>query len=587
MINQSTLTVRAASKHGKETSDIERLATELRQTLKCSEIFARILALRGIKPETARDFLYPKIESLSDPFNLQDMGKAVERIIEAVKAKEKIAVYGDYDVDGTTGAFVLSETFRWLKIPIETHIPHRTRDGYGVQKHTLEKMKEEGVSLVITVDCGIRAFDEIEWAKNNGIDIIVTDHHQPDTRLPAALAVINPHRSDCNAGLESLTGVGVAFKLAQALLSKSKISYDLRQLLPFVALGMIADMTNLEGEARTIVKLGFDEIYNSKNFGLAALCEICLSGETLTSTDVGFQLAPRINAAGRLGESQAVIELFNSSSMDEARRLAIELDVLNDDRKRIQYLTIEKAEEEAEKQILEAGGITPDFLVLCGYDWHRGIIGIVASQIAGRYKRPVLVFSEDSEGVLTGSGRSYGNFPLLDALESAADLFITFGGHRAACGAKIERSKLEALRIGLNDFAREFLGSGEFIEPEIREDLLLEPASITLQLAKELKLLEPFGRGNAEPLFKSYFPVESPPQILKGKHLKFSFPSGDSAGGRASARSLTALWWSAAEAHLDTNWNQRDAIETVYKIQTNTWKGATTVQICIEKAQLY
>ena len=300
-------------------------------------VFQKLLHARGINQENLNDFLNPQLESLKNPYLFADMKKAVDIIIEAVKNNKKIAVYGDYDVDGTTSGFILAEAFRWLKIPVELHIPHRTRDGYGIQIHTLGKMKAAGIGLVISVDCGIRAFEPCRWANENNLDIIVTDHHEPDgINLPEAMAVINPLRANCQSNARNLTGVGIAFKLSQALLEKSKFTHDIKKLLPFVALGMIADMTELTGEARTMVKIGFDEILKTDNLGLKTLCETCISGEKMTSTDVGFQLAPRINAAGRLGESGLVVDLFNARDERRAAQLALELELLNDDRKLIQ-----------------------------------------------------------------------------------------------------------------------------------------------------------------------------------------------------------------------------------------------------------
>lgn len=562
-------------------TDLNNGALNIQKALNCSNVFATLLAQRGFSPDSLQSFLYPKMEHLTSPSGLKDMDKAVERIIAAVKKREKIAVYGDYDVDGVTGAFVLGESFRWLKIPIDVHIPHRTRDGYGIQIPTLEKMKADGISVVISVDCGVRAFEPIKWAKENGIDVIITDHHQPDgENLPEAFAVINPHRTDCTAKMESLTGVGVAFKLAQALLAKSKISYNLAELLPFVALGMIADMTTLTGEARTLVKLGFNEIFNSSNPGLQALCEICLEGESLTSSDVGFQLAPRINAAGRLGEAQLVLDLLNSANIIDARAIAMEIDGLNDARKQIQAEVSALAVRLAETQIKANGGEIPPFLVLSGMNWHRGVVGIVASRITNLFDVPALVFSEEEDGTLYGSGRSVNNFPLLEALTSGAEFFTTFGGHQMACGATLRVENLEKLRQALITFAENYQPA-EISEPAPRFELEIKAAEISMQLAKELKLMEPFGNGNPEPVFSSVFQLEDEPRILKEKHLKFALFADES-----SEQTLNALWWNSADLCANTDWQEVSEFPAIYKVQTNSWKGKTSVQLILVDADL-
>ncbi|HRH45179.1 MAG TPA: single-stranded-DNA-specific exonuclease RecJ [Pyrinomonadaceae bacterium] len=575
MINSSIATkIQSASNETVSPDNIN----QLQQHLNCSNIFAQLLDKRGLKVETVNAFLNPVLADLSDPSNLKDLDRAVERIIQAVKNNEKIAVYGDYDVDGVTGSFVLQETFNILKLPLIVHIPHRTRDGYGIQQATLEKLQAEGVSVVISVDCGVRAFEPLVWAKNNGMDIIITDHHQPDgDSLPDAYALINPHRNDCDAEMESLTGVGVAFKLAHALLRKSKYSANLddhlRSLLPFVALGMIADMTSLVGEARALVKIGFNEIYRTKNFGLQALCDLCLDGAELSSSDVGFKLAPRINAAGRLGEAQLVLDLLNAQNPEEARSFAIELDAINDARRAIQDDVVKQAEAQAFEQIAKNGGEVPSFFVLSGQHWHRGVVGIVAARITNQFERPALVFCEE-DGILYGSGRSFAKFPLLEALESVAELFTTFGGHQMACGATLPVQNLAALRAGIESFANS-------CDPEVYLDttpefeLEIGSQHLSLSLAQELKLLEPFGLNNREPVFASTFEIDGAPRVLKEKHLKFALTA------KQQADDIAALWWNSAEEHQDTDWEEADEVSANFKLQTNTWRGKTSIQLIL------
>lgn len=559
-----------------EINDLPETARQIQAQLKCSGTFARLLDRRGLTGAALRSFLHPSLDDLSNPFSLKDMDKSVERIIQAVRNKEAIAVYGDYDVDGVTASFVLAETFRRLKIPLAVHIPHRTRDGYGIQIHTLEEMKAQGIKVIISVDCGVRAFEPLQWAKDNGIDVIVTDHHQPDGEaLPNAFAVINPHRSDCLAQMENLTGVGVAFKLAHALFSKSKqapnLERHLRALLPFVSLGMIADVTELTGEARTLVKLGFDEIYRTENIGLRALCDLCLDGEKLSSSDVGFKLAPRINAAGRLNEADLVLDLLMSKTPKEARCIADELDAVNEKRKVIQEEVFNSALDQVRELIQANHDQMPGFLVLAGQDWHRGVVGIVAARIAETCQRPTLVFSIQ-DGLLYGSGRTSGNFPLLAALESAAPLFVTFGGHAKACGATLEAGNLELLRKEMELYASQF-GEDDLISPPPQPDLKLEFGDLNLGLANELKLLEPYGRGNPEPLFASRFQLAESPRVLKNKHLKFEL----NAPLEDSPEKVTALWWNSAEHYEET-----EIFDAHFKLQTNTWRGTTKLQLIIE-----
>src|SRR5215210_6066287 len=469
-----------------ETERARRLAL----SLGVSPVVAELLIARGYTDEdSARKFLRPSPAQLHDPSLMLGMKAAVARILRAIDAGEKILVYGDYDLDGTTGTVVLRRALGLLGAQTGFHVPHRFTEGYGIQQEALEKALAEGYTLVISVDCGIRAFEPLDWARANGLDVIVTDHHLPDEDegSPPAFCVLNPNQKGCNYPDKNLAGVGVAFKLAHALFRERGRESQISGFLKMVAIGTVADVAQLTGENRSIVALGLKDLPKATNPGLRALMEVAGCNDRMTAYDLGFRIGPRINAAGRMEAARAIIELFETTDREEARRLAAHLDSLNRQRRTVQSEITKHA---LAALSVETGGAQAHVAVVAGDGWHRGVIGIAASKVAETINRPCIVISlEDDLG--HGSARSIEAYHLLNGLTACADLFEKFGGHSHAAGLTIRRDRIPELRRRLNEHAASSL-SDEDLLPVLHIDAELPPSALSLSLTEELKRLEPY-----------------------------------------------------------------------------------------------
>ncbi len=539
-----------------------------------SETVAGVLAARGVETaEAARTLLEPSLGQLHDPSLMLGMRESVGRVLRAVDGGERILVYGDYDVDGTTGTVVLRRALEFLGAKTGYHVPHRFTEGYGIRRDVLERAKEDGYKLVISVDCGIRAFEPLEWARANGLDVIITDHHLPDADegAPPAYAVLNPNQKACPYPDKNLAGVGVAFKLAHALFRERGRESQVPGFLKVVAIGTVADVAQLTGENRAIVALGLADLYHAKNPGLRALMEVagCGDGSGLRAFDIGFRLGPRINAAGRMDAARAVVELFESKNMTEARALASHLDARNRERREVQQQVTERAVAELELSGQEATSV----VVVAGEGWHRGVIGLAASKIAERLQRPAVVISLDEDGTGHGSARSGEGFHMLDALTECADILEAFGGHAHAAGLGVRRENVAELRRRLNEHAARLTG-GEPAEPVLEYDLELSGDALGLDLCAELEALEPFGAGWPRPVFVTRgLRVVGEPRVLKERHLKF----GVAAGGRVH----DCIWWGGAERAAATP-RPGARIELAYSVEANCWNGNTRLQLVVE-----
>ena len=555
--------------------DYDRACAErLAQTLGVSPVVAGVLVARGLtQAEEAAKLLRPSLDQLHDPALMLGMRDAVARVLRAADAGERILIYGDYDVDGTTGTVVLRRALELLGARTGYHVPHRFTEGYGVRQDVLERAKAEGYGLVVSVDCGIRAHGPLEWARANGLDVIVTDHHLPDNDegAPPAFAVLNANQRGCQYPDKHLAGVGVAFKLAHALLRARGREQLARGFLKVVAIGTVADVAPLVGENRAIVSLGLADLPRATNPGLRALMEVAGLGDgrRMSAFDLGFRLGPRINAAGRMDAARAVVELFEAKDEGEARRLAEHLDARNRERQEVQQLITERAVLE-----LERGGDCGAVAVVAGEGWHRGVIGLAASKLAEKLGRPCVVISLDEDGTGHGSARSVEHYHLLDGLTACADLFDGFGGHAQAAGLRIGREQIPELCRRLNEHASAAL-AGLDCRPVVHVDAELPAGALTLELAEELKRLEPFGARWRCPVFVTRgLRVAGEPRVLKEKHLKFRLAD---AGGRC----FEALWWHAAEEAAATP-RAGQSIELAYSLETNTWRGETRLQLNVE-----
>ena len=548
---------------------VKMLANELR----ISPVAAALLISRGYETEEkAQKFLNPSLADLHEPNLLKGMKQAVERILKAVEAGEKILIWGDYDVDGTTGTVVLRKALEILGAKTGFHIPHRFTEGYGVNIPALEKAKERGYTLVVSVDCGIRSFEPIAWAKENGIDFIVTDHHLSDETKenPDAFAVVNPNQPGCEYPDKNLAGVGVAFKLAHALLREKGKENLVKGFLKVVAIGTIADVMKLTGENRAIVSLGLKDLPRAHNYGLKALMEVADCTGSMTSYDIGFRIAPRINAAGRMDAARRIVELFETTDFDEARTLAEMLNSRNRERQKVQT----EITELAMLSTLDSQFSTKNFIVVAGEGWHRGVIGLAASKIAEKFYRPTIVLSIE-DGIAHGSARSIAGYHLLNGLDSCAELFEQYGGHAAAAGMKIKQENIEHLQERLNSHATENLSADDLI-PELKIDAVVSSQTLNLDLVQELKQFEPFGMGNAKPRFVTKdLTLINEPYVMKEKHLKLKLADNE-------GKQFEAVWWDGVDKSKKQTLKPKSRIELAYTPEANNWNGNTRLQLVIE-----
>lgn len=551
-------------------------AAALANALGVSPIAAGLLVARGYHDSTAAEaFLNPALNQLHDPFLMRGMSEAVNRLLHAIDNHEPVLIYGDYDVDGTTGTAVLLRALRMLGATAGYHVPHRFTEGYGIQQAGLEKAFNEGYKLVVSVDCGIRAHEPLHWARDNGLDIIVTDHHLPDADegSPPALAVLNPNQHGCDYPDKNLAGVGVAFKLVHALFRERGRETQVPGFLKMVAIGTVADVAKLVGENRAIVSLGLSDLPRAVNPGLRALIEIAGCGEDseMTAYDLGFRIGPRINAAGRMDAASAVVELFNAKDKEEARRLAEHLDTRNRERMEAQREIFNRAVEEFE------GGADRDaqthVAVIAGDGWHRGVIGLAASKIAERLNRPCVVISLEGD-IGHGSARSIEAYHLFDGLTACRDLLDKFGGHSHAAGLAIQRGCIAEFRRRLNEHAASRLTETD-LTPMLSIDAEVAPAALGFQLLQDLHALEPFGAGNPRPVFVTRgFRVLREPQRIKEQHLKLRVGGDDN-------RPIEAIWWRGIEEVEQTPApNQR--IDLAYELEANRWNGDIRLQLNVK-----
>ncbi len=551
-----------------EPASVDALAREAH----LDPLLARLLMTRGVRSaEEAFRFLKPSLSHLHAPAAMLGMQAAVERLSAAIERRERALIYGDYDVDGTVAIVILKTAIELCGGVAGFHVPHRIRDGYGMKGEVIEAAAADGVRLVISVDTGIRAFAAAEAAERAGVDLIVTDHHLPEAAegVPRALAVLNPNQAGCPYPTKSLCGAGVAFKLAQALLEKYGRERVLPSFLKILALATIADAVALSGENRVFARLGLEGLRSPVNPGLKALLEVAaLNGSRpLTATDVGFRLAPRINAAGRMDVAQDVIELLTVRDPQRAGQIAAHLDALNSERQQEERRILE----EIEKQIADRPELREAWcMVLEGEGWHRGVIGITATRVVERYSRPALVVSRDpgENAEAHGSGRSIPAFHLLDALESVKHLFSRYGGHAHAVGFALPASRLPELRAAMDACARRQLTPAD-LEPTLAIDAELPLESVGKDLYRTLQRIAPFGKGNPEPVLVSRgVRLLQPPQPIKERHVKLRIGEPGVAGGSVK-RAFDALGWRMAESVGALGLAPGEALDIAYTLEEN------------------
>ena len=559
-----------------DEATVNRFAAEL----ELSPLIARILTLRGFTDNDAtRCYLSSSLRSdLPSPFEMADMDAAVDRIVAAVTSNEQIGIWGDYDVDGTTGASVLVSFLREIGAKPFYHVPHRIEEGYGLNVVGLKALKDRGAGLVITVDCGISNAKEVAVANGFGLDLVVVDHHQPPEVLPAAVAVVNPHRKDCRfpdkgmcaAGLAFYLVIGLRAKLREAGWFKQGAAPDIRHFLDIVTLGTIADMVPLRGVNRTLIKRGLTELGISTRPGVVALKKIAgIPDGDVTAGQVGFRLGPRINAAGRVDYGIKVVELLTTDSAETAQRIAQELEEHNLERRSIEAEVQKHALAQAEVAVASGNCHS---LVLAGEGWHPGVLGIVASRVVERFYRPTVVIGFN-DGVGKGSARSIRGFHMVDAFHACADHLDKFGGHEFAGGLSIRPEQLAPFAAAFEQAARRTL-SAEQLSPLLEIDAQLDFSQLTLPLMRELEVMQPFGVGNPEPVFTT---VNA--EICERK----IFSAGVRFRLRQAGKVVSGVIFGVGDEYPG---QPGERIDVAYRLAENEWNGNTSVELKIADMRL-
>ena len=552
-------------------------AARVQRELGLHPAIARLLVQRGCaEPDEARRFLHPTLDDLHDPSRLTDLERGVDRLLKAVAHREPTVVHGDYDVDGVSATVMVRRALALLGGEVDHYIPQRLTDGYGLLPQTVERLHARGTRVIVSVDCGIRSPEAAKRARELGIDLIITDHHEPGASLPPAFAVVNPRRADCRYPDKHLAGAGVAFKLVQALCQRSGHTAWLPGFAKLAAIGTLADAVPLRGENRVIARLGLDGLTAGPNtVGLQALLDASgLSGRRIESEDVAFRVAPRINAAGRMRSAELAAGLLLATSRQQAavaRQMAEQLDAENTRRRSEEAAVVT----EAQRAVAENPQADEErLLVVWGKGWHRGVIGIVASKLVETFARPAIVLSVDGDAA-HGSGRSIPGFDLLAGLEQCSELFTRFGGHRQAAGLELPADRLPELRRRLTAYARTRISPKDLVRRlEIDDTLAL--TEIRPALVDGLRTLEPFGSGNPRPVFRSErVAVVDGPRTMKEQHLRMTVRQG---GAR-----FRAVAWRAAnraaffEAH-------RAGLQLAFSVVENTYQGHTSTELTVADA---
>ena len=546
----------------------DELADKIANEFNISKIVASIIANKGLKNNNEIEvFLHPRRGDFHDPFLMPDMDKAVARIIQAIDNKEKVAIYGDYDVDGITSSTVLHRFLEERGLHTDIYIPNRLNEGYGLNKKEIEAIAETKHTLIITVDCGITGYDEIEYAKTFGIDTVVTDHHEPPEKLPDAIAVVDCKRKDNKYPFNGLAGVGVAFKLTQALAIKLNLPEEsYLKYLDIVCVGTISDIVPLVDENRTISKLGLRLVKQTRNIGLKVLLE-SIGYKKIDSNTISFGIAPRINACGRMGHEKEALKLFLTNNIEEAKQITQKLNEYNLQRQEIEKRIFDEAQElmqNPEEQKLPC-------IVLRKENWHHGVIGIVSSKITDMYFKPSILMCIEEGNIAKGSGRSIPGFDIHEALENCKENIKQFGGHSMAIGITIDNDKFDDFKKQIEEYAESKQISE--IVPVLNIDEKVQLKNINLSDIKDLELLEPFGEANKSPIFQiNNLKIESIRTLTQGKHLKLDVKEENT---RFSAIGFNL-------GNLANDYKIGDKVNIAGFLEINSFNGMDSIQISIK-----
>lgn len=542
-------------------------ALQISKEFKISPLIASVILSRGITDDEIKSYISKDSSQFHDPFLINGMSDAVNFIKNAVKTKTKIAVYGDYDVDGITSTYIVYDYLKSIGADIMYYIPDRADEGYGVNNLAIDYLKSQNVGLIITVDVGITAVEETKYAKDNGIDIIITDHHTPKDTLPNAVAVINPKINGNKYPNTELAGVGVAYKLVYAISGCDKST--MKKYSEAAAIGTIADMVPLKGENRFIASYGLGNLKTSQNIGLSALIEVAgIDKSQITSSNISFGLAPRINAAGRIASACISVELLLEKDKNKAIEIASCLDEDNKARQAEEHRILEEAEEIIQRDKLYEDNV----IVVANKDWHHGVIGIVSSKITEKYYKPSTVISINDDGSAKASGRSIAGFNIFDALSSVSHTLVKYGGHDLAAGFSLEKDKIDEFRSAINDYSKNIL-TEELLTPKLVIDAVVSPGDISCSTAAELDVLEPFGIGNKTPVFCIKDTTVKANRIHKsGKHIFLTLEK--------SKVNFEAPAFNVTEA--TASLTQGEKISAAGTIGINTFRGVDNVQFVIK-----
>ncbi len=557
-----------------KSTPTETTVAHLKSCLGIDDVIATLLAQRGIDTfEKAKAYFRPHLGQLHDPFLMQDMDKAVARLLDAITQKEAVMVYGDYDVDGTTAVSMLTHFLRSQGVSVTPYIPDRYAEGYGLSKQGIEVAKEKNIQCIVALDCGVKAIAQAEYAASLGIELIICDHHTPGENLPNALAVLDPKRSDCAYPYKELCGCGVGFKLMQGIAQKQgKDVETLCAYLDFVAVAIAADIVPITEENRALAFLGLQQIQVASRPGLKAILRDKTTGQSIS--DVVFGAAPRINAAGRMKHGLYAVELLLSSSEQEAAHIAGEIETFNTSRKEVEQEITQEALAQIEANNEEENATS----VVFSSDWHKGVIGIVASRLIEKHYRPTLVFTKASEGILAASARSVRGFDVYAAIDACSAHIIQFGGHKYAAGVTIKESDYNAFKAAFEQHVKNTLVQ-EQKDPVLDVDVALPFSSITPKLLRILKQMEPCGPENRSPVFYSEGVLDNGTAKLVGKdssHLKARFVQANSSPIDAIGFGLGAKL-----ALLKS----KKPLRIAYALEENHWQGNVTVQLRLKDIQ--
>ncbi|MEC4115636.1 single-stranded-DNA-specific exonuclease RecJ [Myroides phaeus] len=560
----------------KEDPDKE-IVTHLQNVLGVDNVIAKLLAQRDIKNyEEAKSFFRPSLSDLHDPYLMKDMDKAVMRIEEALNKKESILVFGDYDVDGTTSVALMYSYLKSFDINIETYIPDRYNEGYGVSYQGIDYAKQKNITLIIALDCGIKSIEHIDYAKGLGIDFIICDHHLPSDVIPNATAVLDPKREDCNYPYKELCGCGVGFKLIQA--HSMHLKQPIEKIIPYldlVATAIAADVVPITGENRILAHYGLKVINNTPRPGIEALMDL-YDIKPYTMSDIVFKLAPKINAAGRIEHGNYTVDLLTKFTIEEAKQTVKKIVEINVERRTLdQGIT-----EEALKQIIDQKTINTKSTIVYSPSWHKGVIGIVASRLIDTYYRPTLVFTDSGE-YLAASARSVKNFDIYQALEVCSEYLIQFGGHMYAAGLTMKKENFEAFKSKFEQVVEDTIQETDLI-PEIEIDSIIRFSNITDKFLRVLKQFEPFGPGNPSPVFMSKQAFDTgyaKTAGVNGEHLKMTLKQRG-----VSNKKFPAIGFNLGRQFEKVK--EKQFLDIVYSIEENKWRNKVSIQVQIKDMQL-